>query len=232
MFIKSLIITFFSASVLGTQFYQNVEHDFGVMLARGEAMLEKRQGYYPTTRLCGSGRTCAEACGAGTEQCPASKSGLYCYEPARSRCCQDGSGNACRIGYYCTTDGKASPRTYCCPDGVDLGACAQSYSLTISLIRASSTFVPSSSPSSLPSAIRSSSVLTSGAVIATPSGTRATPTVPTTSIVLPTANTPVIPTSNGSFTTSPPAQFSNVAAKMKGAGIAALAGVAGFAGVL
>ncbi|CAI6338262.1 unnamed protein product [Periconia digitata] len=237
LFLKGIILSLLSASVHGFQVYQNVEYDFGMMLARGEAMLEKRQGYYPTTRLCGKGKTCPEACGAGTEECPAASSGLYCYEPSRSRCCSDGSGNSCRIGYYCTTDGKTTPRTYCCPDNSNLADCAAAYSLTISLIRASSTFVQSSSTvRSSVVTTRSSTVISSESSVVVPTGTVSIPTivVPSfSSASLPTGRTTGVVPTNGSVTTSAPVQFTAAAAaKVTGMGVGVLAGVVGVAGFL
>ncbi|KAF1960008.1 hypothetical protein CC80DRAFT_404906 [Byssothecium circinans] len=191
------------------------------MLARGEA-IAKRQGYYPTTRPCGSGKTCAEACGAGSEQCP-SRSGLYCHEPARSKCCPDQSGKACQNGYFCTTDGKTSPTTYCCPDGMDLGACAKAYSLTVSLIRQSSTLAASSASSLASPVVASSQGAGSSAPVTT---------TPLVHVSYPTATATVKPSSNATVTTSPPTQFSGAAAKVGSKGMAVLAGVAGFARLL
>ena len=91
MLTQALTIAFLTTSVLGADFYSPV-HDFGVMLKRGEAMM-KRQGYYPTTHLCGQGETCAEACGPTQVQCP-SDAGLYCYDPTvGDHCCPDGTGS-------------------------------------------------------------------------------------------------------------------------------------------
>ena len=98
MFTEILTLAFFTTSVLGTNIYAPV-HDFGAMLRRGDAIL-KRQGYYPTTHLCGEGETCAEACGATYVQCP-STSGTYCYDPAvGDHCCRDGSGSQSYPPFY------------------------------------------------------------------------------------------------------------------------------------
>jgi hypothetical protein len=91
MFREILALALFATSIEGTNIYAPV-HDFGAMLRRGDAIL-KRQGYYPTTHLCGEGETCAEACGATYVQCP-STSGTYCYDPTvGDHCCRDGSGS-------------------------------------------------------------------------------------------------------------------------------------------
>jgi hypothetical protein len=57
--------------------------------------LAKRQaGYQPTQTFCGSGYTCAEACGADYVQCPSSDGNLHCYDPAiQDTCCPDGTGS-------------------------------------------------------------------------------------------------------------------------------------------
>ncbi|KAF2635918.1 hypothetical protein P280DRAFT_553476 [Massarina eburnea CBS 473.64] len=218
MFIKGLVLAVLSATVSGNQIYSNVEHNFGVMLTRGEAMA-KRQGYYPSTRPCGTGNTCVEACGAGQEQC-SSKNGLYCHDPTRSACCPDLSGKSCQTGYFCTTDGKPTPATYCCPEGMDLAVCAKAYSLTVSLIRQSNTIAASSVSSLASTSVSSTETLVSSITASS------TPLIHITS---PTATATVRPSPSSTVTTSPPTQFTGVAAKARGAGIAVLAGVAGFA---
>jgi hypothetical protein len=66
---------------------------FGAMLARGEA-IAKRQGYTPEQRPCGTGRTCQEACGAGSVQCPSTDNKQHCHYPSTgTRCCTDGTGS-------------------------------------------------------------------------------------------------------------------------------------------
>lgn len=61
-------------------------HDFG-------AMMKRQGGYYPTTHNCGTGETCAEACGPTEVTCPSS-SDLYCYDPTIGQtCCPDLSGS-------------------------------------------------------------------------------------------------------------------------------------------
>lgn len=115
--------------------------------------------------------------------------------------------DACDNGYYCTTDGMGN--TYCCPDGMDLGACAKAYSLSVSLIKESST-------ESVPTASSSVSAMT-------------TPI----HITYPTATATVVPTGNATYSTSaPPSQFTGAAAKAAGAGMAVLAGAVGVVGLL
>ncbi|PSN64102.1 hypothetical protein BS50DRAFT_500200 [Corynespora cassiicola Philippines] len=176
--------------------------------------MQKRQGYYPSTSYCGQGETCQEACGAQYEQCP-SESGIYCFDPTvGDHCCRDGTGNSCNQGYYCTTDG--ADNTYCCPDGMDTVNCAASYSLTVSLIRASET-----AASEGPSATAPSSVVEAA----------------TTSLIHITSISPTVtgtsrPGSNATYTTGAPAEFTGGANKAMGAGVAVFAGAIGLAGLL
>lgn len=210
MFAQAISLSLLVTAALGSDFYSPADN-FGAMFPRGE--LGKRQGYYPGTKYCGKGTTCTEACGPTHVQCP-SKSGLYCFDPAVGQhCCPDLTGNSCRPGYYCTTDGKG--KTYCCPDGMDTGACAAAYSLTVSLIRETgSVAVPS----------------VSGLPATTPIHVSSTPG----SRVFPTAtySPPLVPTANTTYTSSPPAQFTGSAQKVAAGGMAVLAGAAGLVGLL
>jgi hypothetical protein len=66
---------------------------FGAMLARGE-VIEKRQGYTPGQRTCGTGLTCEEACGVGSVQCPSNDRDIHCHFPSTgTHCCTDGTGS-------------------------------------------------------------------------------------------------------------------------------------------
>ena len=51
-------------------------------------------GYTPTQQYCGMGATCAEACGAGFDQCASKDKSIHCYNTAAAQtCCPDGSGS-------------------------------------------------------------------------------------------------------------------------------------------
>ena len=51
-------------------------------------------GYQPTQQYCGMGATCAEACGAGFDQCSSNDKSIHCYNPAAAQtCCPDGTGS-------------------------------------------------------------------------------------------------------------------------------------------
>jgi hypothetical protein len=75
---------------------------FGAMLARGEA-IAKRQGYTPEQRPCGTGRTCQDACGAGSVQCPSTDNKLHCHIPSTgTHCCTDGTGSKLLYTWSCS----------------------------------------------------------------------------------------------------------------------------------
>lgn len=51
-------------------------------------------GYEPEQTICGSGDTCAEACGSGYTECPSNDDSIHCYNPeAKQACCADGTGS-------------------------------------------------------------------------------------------------------------------------------------------
>ncbi|ETS83157.1 hypothetical protein PFICI_05033 [Pestalotiopsis fici W106-1] len=86
-------------------------------------------GYYPDSTACGTGDTCAEACGAGYEQCYSTDDLIHCYDLANAQtCCPNSSGDSCNAGYYCTADSVGE--TYCCPEGTSTDDCAASYGVT------------------------------------------------------------------------------------------------------
>ncbi|KAH6634546.1 hypothetical protein B0J18DRAFT_406182 [Chaetomium sp. MPI-SDFR-AT-0129] len=117
---------------------------------------DDHSGYQPEQTMCGDGNTCAEACGAGYETCSSVDSQIHCFNPAAGElCCPDKSGNTCEAGYYCAAD--VGKETWCCPDGMDLAACAAAYSVTSGLV--SQTPPPATSTST--STSKSSSKTTS-----------------------------------------------------------------------
>jgi hypothetical protein len=130
-------------------------------------------GYQPEQSVCGDGNTCAEACGQGYEQCAALDESVHCFNPlAKQKCCQDGTGNSCDQGYYCTHDTKS--QTWCCPDSMDLVQCAKAYNVDGGLetpAPSTSSAAPTSStpePSTTPPAPTTSSVeTTSSSVVST-----------------------------------------------------------------
>ncbi|KAK3687328.1 hypothetical protein B0T22DRAFT_478662 [Podospora appendiculata] len=102
-------------------------------------------GYQPTQAVCGTGATCAQACGDGYTTCKSTDSQVHCFNPAAAQtCCPDESGNSCDAGYYCAADSVKG--TWCCPDGMSLTACAAAYSVTGGLV--SETAKPTSSSAS------------------------------------------------------------------------------------
>lgn len=137
-------------------------------------------GYQPEQAVCGAGATCAEACGAGYETCSSSDSQVHCFNPTAGEiCCPDKSGNSCDAGYYCTADKQGE--TWCCPEGMDLAACAAAYSVTGGLVSqtpvptttsTSSTSTPPPTTTSTSSSTEEDDVTTStstGSFVSTPS---------------------------------------------------------------
>jgi hypothetical protein len=61
----------------------------GISLARRDTY-----GYQPEQSVCGSGSTCAEACGSGYEACGSNDGNTHCFSPADNQsCCGDGTGS-------------------------------------------------------------------------------------------------------------------------------------------
>ncbi|KAI1334874.1 hypothetical protein F5Y15DRAFT_265825 [Xylariaceae sp. FL0016] len=92
--------------------------------------LERRdgEGYSPSQELCGSGATCAEACGTGFKQCASDDSVTHCYNAGNDQtCCPAGTGESCDDGYFCSADDQGE--TWCCPDSMTLAQCAKKYGL-------------------------------------------------------------------------------------------------------
>jgi len=93
-------------------------------------LMERQEGYAPQygPTCDGPGDTCQTSCGADYVQCPSTDDSIWCYRPAVAECCTDGSGLACDKDYYCTKDSNGG--TWCCPDSLDLTACAALYTVT------------------------------------------------------------------------------------------------------
>ncbi|KAL7950228.1 hypothetical protein V8C42DRAFT_309852 [Trichoderma barbatum] len=145
-------------------------------------------GYQPELSQCSDGNTCSEACGSEYTECPSSGKETHCYNPGvKQNCCTDGSGNSCDEGYYCTHDHAL--KTWCCPDNMDLAACAAAYSVVGGLETATPT----------PSSTSTSTSTTS----TTPTSTTAAPTS-TTTTEAPTSTTAASTTTSAHTTTSAP----------------------------
>lgn len=118
-----------------------------VMAMPGQSLMRRdTSGYKPDQKQCKSGNTCAEACGANYAQCPGGKPEFaHCFNAAAGEsCCTDNSGNSCEAGYYCTHDNKA--QTWCCPNNMDLAACAAAYTATGLVAATSKTPTSTSQP--------------------------------------------------------------------------------------
>jgi len=127
LFISSLIATALAAA---GPMADPMPHQLAKMSFNQAFGIVGRQdsGYAPQQYQCGSGDTCQEACGADTEECPSTDGDLHCFTPATQKCCRaDGLGNACRDGYFCTSNSQG---TWCCPDGSSLTDCAALYGVS------------------------------------------------------------------------------------------------------
>ncbi|KAI1874854.1 uncharacterized protein JN550_002283 [Neoarthrinium moseri] len=151
------------------------------------SMLGRRQedgGYQPDTTFCGTGATCAEACGAGFEQCASTDSQIHCFNVGTSQtCCPNGSGDSCDAGYYCSADSAGA--TWCCPNGLSTADCAAQFGVTGGLssqvpASTSSSVAATSSSAAAVTSSASEAVSTSNAAVATENGS-ATGTTTTTS---------------------------------------------------
>ena len=98
----------------------------GQSLARRDS-----NGYSPEETKCNNpdADTCAGACGDGFTQCDATDKAIHCFNHADGqKCCPGSNGNSCEAGYYCTHDKENE--TFCCPEGMDIEACAAAYTVT------------------------------------------------------------------------------------------------------
>jgi hypothetical protein len=126
---------------------------------------DENPGYQPEQAMCNNGNTCAEACGGGYETCSSGDGEVHCFNPtAGERCCPNKSGSSCEADYYCTADTKGE--TWCCPDGMDLAACAEAYDVEGELVSqtpppATSTAVPTTATTATPEPITTTAAASS-----------------------------------------------------------------------
>jgi len=155
-------------------------------------------GYQPSSSVCGAGPTCEAACGAGYMTCASTDEAVHCYNPAAKEiCCPDKSGNACDAGYYCTSDKEGE--TWCCPDALDVVACAAAYSVPGGLV--AQTAKPESSSSAAPSV----TPIKNGTYSAIPTASSSC-----TSTIVPSAGFPGSNATAPNFTARPTATPTNV----------------------
>ncbi|KAK8090707.1 hypothetical protein PG994_000212 [Apiospora phragmitis] len=147
---------------------QPYQMNVGKMSVKDIFGLQRRDDgeYQPTETLCGSGTTCAEACGQGFEQCGSQDDQVHCFNPTvGQKCCQGGTnGNACDDGYYCANDGKGA--TWCCKDGDEAcGGKIPASLISSTSVATATTSSPSASPTtSSPSASPTTSSVNPAAV--------------------------------------------------------------------
>ncbi|KAM7220958.1 hypothetical protein V8F06_003682 [Rhypophila decipiens] len=199
----------------------------------GVVRRQDNPGYQPEQAVCGDGNTCEEACGAGYSECASKDLEIHCYNSAAQTCCPNKSGNSCDAGYYCTAD--SDDETWCCPNGMDLTACAAAYKIDGGLV--SQTYAPTSS-SELPSST-SSPVPTSYPAASNSSTSYAVTSASSTASLVPSQGYPTLNVTSATFvapTPSAPAP-STTSSITEGAGSALAPSalflvVAGFAALL
>ncbi|KAH8900032.1 hypothetical protein GQ53DRAFT_816067 [Thozetella sp. PMI_491] len=201
--------------------------------------VERRQtgdGYQPTQSECGAGVTCADACGAGYQTCTSGDNAVHCFNPAAAEtCCPDGTGNSCEAGYYCTGDNKGE--TWCCPNGMDLVACAQAYSVSGALTSeiAKPTSTSTSTSSSTSTTTTSTSTTTKKAVSSTigyNTTTSCTSTVSGSATFAAANTTATVPVVSSTTSPSPSKVSQNAGSLMAPAGALAVFVAAGLSALL
>lgn len=188
-------------------------------------MRRSSPGYQPETSICGAGDTCEQACGSGFTQCPSNDGVAHCFNPkAKQNCCSDGSGNSCDEGYYCTHD--TALKTWCCPNNMDLAACAAAYTVKGGLkTGALTTSTPTPTPTPTPVVTATNDITTTICPSSSGHTTAWTPSNSTVSSFAPTQPSQVVP--------SKPATVPTGSGAATGAGVSALLLVAaGFVALL
>lgn len=125
-----------------------VERRLVFMPLPGQSLARRdTSGYQPEEIKCDKGGdTCATACAEGFTQCDATDKAIHCFNPnAGQICCPGSNGNSCDAGYYCTHDAKNE--TFCCPQDMDVKACAAAYTVKGDLEIASETSTSTSTSS-------------------------------------------------------------------------------------
>ncbi|KAL1866607.1 hypothetical protein VTK73DRAFT_4613 [Phialemonium thermophilum] len=196
-------------------------------------VVRRDTGYQPTQSECGTGNSCAEACGAGYATCASNDNFIHCYDTATQQtCCPDGTGNSCDAGYYCTQD--TTGQTWCCPEGLDVVACAAAYSVSGGLVsetpKPTTTAAPSSTAPPTTSAAPSTSAGFSSYLPrnSTTSYSTSTTSCPVTGTISPSASYPATNATSTKYTISSPAPTPSQSQVISGAaGSAAPVGALG-----
>jgi len=147
-------------------------------------------------RYCGQGNTCADACGAGYEQCV---SPTMCYNPTvGDQCCS--TGEYCPKGEYCAK--TSSGAAVCCTDGVSLADCG-AIATVETIAPAAATTAAATTPGSVTPVPYGNTTFTKGSTTAagsTAAGT--TPAGPVEPGQSTAYSTTTIPLPGGGFVTS------------------------------
>ncbi|KAI9647518.1 hypothetical protein NHQ30_003903 [Ciborinia camelliae] len=212
MHFKTLIAAFILAAFASATVKEGIPYKLAAKSLNPAYSLVKRQsGYQPSQTFCSGYGTCAEACGTGYETCASTDGDLHCFDPtAKETCCPTGT-DSCSEGYYCT---QATDLTvWCCPDGMDLVACAAIYSLTgvLQSVAPSSVAPASGSPTIIPTTHAS---VTATDLLSLPGYTTpTTPPIGSQSATKTSGESNVTFTGSSTATLTPPS-FTGMAGKM------------------
>ncbi|KAI1409622.1 hypothetical protein F5Y13DRAFT_169687 [Hypoxylon sp. FL1857] len=135
--VSSIAVLALAGQAIAEPLRQPYQLKFARMSPREIFGLDRRSdgGYSPEQQFCDSGKTCADACGKGFEQCASNDGVVHCFnKTAKQTCCPGKTGDSCDDGYFCTADERGA--TWCCPDNMTLKECAAAYSLPGSLTAA------------------------------------------------------------------------------------------------
>lgn len=176
------MLAFASTAVAESPMYKmSTRQLFGIVRRQDDG------AYVPDQAACNNGATCAEACGAGFEQCKAvSEADVHCYNKGAGHiCCPSNTGNSCEPGYYCAAN--ATNAVSCCKNGQSLTDCAaqqEGAGVLTSLTAAATT---------------STTTTTSSTTTTTPSTTTTTtPTIAETTVYVNSTSTTCTETIKGS----------------------------------
>ncbi|OTA96115.1 hypothetical protein M434DRAFT_28201 [Hypoxylon sp. CO27-5] len=170
--VSTIAILALAGQAVAEPLRQPYQLKFARMSPREIFGLDRRSdgGYSPEQQFCDSGKSCADACGKGFEQCASNDGVVHCFnQAAKQTCCPGKTGDSCDNGYFCTADERGA--TWCCPDNMTLKECAAAYSLPGSLTAATSSSTSTTkSLSSTHTSVTKSATSTKTAESATVSG--------------------------------------------------------------
>lgn len=102
--VSSLAIMAVAGQAIAEPVSQPHQMNLAKMSVRDIFGLQRRDDgeYQPSETLCGSGSTCAEACGKGFEQCGSKDDQVHCFNPTVGQKCCQGASNGSKLGAQST----------------------------------------------------------------------------------------------------------------------------------